>query len=508
MEVINELLKAAVLGSEKVDVKQFFTILPENIQQKLSLLSAEDTEEAFLQLSSFVLPYYQAGKDLPVVETNIVAAKEEIAPYAPEKATQLLGMILNENRQPLVRIWLKQCAEQSRIISPEFLPQLLDLSKEDVELQYLLKAVMGERGQWLVGLHAEWQAILQSTQEVWETGKTSQRKQHFRYLLHHDTQQAKALLQNTWHQESAADRFDFLNTWADLISSEEIDFLETALQDKSNKVKALALQLLIKQPESTLSQEIRQSCSQLLNLKEGGIFGMGQKNMVVNAEVHFLALIEKLELEKESLHKTFSDQEYQVFQLLSIIDPGFWEEQLGISAEKILRQFVTGKTLKKYIPAFAQAIMFYKNKAWADAWLQNIPASGMQYEHLQDDVLQIFPIAPQETLSVLLEHKQFNNLVNQNNLVNLLGSFDFLWSLKFSKTVLHALYRNYADRGVYHYEMEKFMQLSMHLHPDILKEKNAFLPPLDEKRETWRTMLEELFQNIELKSKIQASFEA
>jgi hypothetical protein len=56
--------------------------------------------------------------------------------------------------------------------------------------------------------------------------------------------------------------------------------------------------------------------------------------------------------------------------------------------------------------------------------------------------------------------------------------------------------------------MDKFLQLSMHLHPDIWKEKNAFLPAADEKRETWRAMIEELFRNIELKTKIQASFEA
>ena len=508
MEVINELLKAALLGSEKTDVKQLFNILPENIQQKLSLLSAEDTEESFLQLSSFVLPYYQAGNEFPVVETNIVAAEKEVVPYAPAEACKLLGMLLNENRHPLVREWLKQCAKQSRIVAPQFLPPLLDLSKEDVELQHLLKTVMGERGQWLVRLHAEWQAILESTQAVWETGKTAQRKQLFSYLLHHDTQQAKSLLQNTWHQESAADRFDFLSIWAELISSEEIDFLETARQDKSNKVKTLALQLLIRQPESKIYQEIRQSCSQLLTVKEGGIFGIGQKSIGVNAEVDLLPLIEKLELEKDSLHKTFTDQEYHAFQLLSIIDLGSWEEQLGITSEKILRQFVAGKTLKKYIPAFAQAIILHRNKAWAAAWLQNIPDSGIQYEHLQDDILQILSIAPQETLSERFENKQVMNLVNPTHLINLLGSFDFSWSLKFSKTVLHALYRNYADRGVYHYEMDKFLQLSMHLHPDIVKEKNAFLPAVDEKRETWRAMIEELFRNIALKTKIQASFEA
>src|SRR5690606_33771404 len=116
------------------------------------------------------------------------------------------------------------------------------------------------------------------------------------------------------------------------------------------------------------------------SLKEGGIFGMGQKNIVVNAEVDLLPLIEKLELEKESLHKIFSDQEYHAFQLLSVINPVFWEEKLGISSEKILRQFVAGKALKKYVPAFAQAILLHKNRAWAAAWLQHIPASGIQYE--------------------------------------------------------------------------------------------------------------------------------
>jgi hypothetical protein len=56
--------------------------------------------------------------------------------------------------------------------------------------------------------------------------------------------------------------------------------------------------------------------------------------------------------------------------------------------------------------------------------------------------------------------------------------------------------------------MNKFLEISDYLHPDILNFKNEFLPAVDERRETWRTMIEELFRNIELKTKIQASFDA
>jgi hypothetical protein len=107
----------------------------------------------------------------------------------------------------------------------------------------------------------------------------------------------------------------------------------------------------------------------------------------------------------------------------------------------------------------------------------------------------------------LFERKHFDNIITTVNLIDLLGSFGHPWSLEFSKIVLRQLYQKYADRGIYHYEMNQFLQISEFLHPGILNFKNEFLPTVDERRETWRTMIEDLFRIIELKTKIQASFE-
>ena len=313
---------------------------------------------------------------------------------------------------------------------------------------------------------------------------------------------------DTWTQENATDRFDFLFALSHRLTADDIAFLEKVRQDKSKKVSELALQQLIKLPESRISREIGQRCSLLLTVKEGGIFGMGQKTISVNAEIDLLPLVEELGLEKESLHKTFSDQEYQAFQLISLINPGFWEKQLSLTSEKILKQFITNKGLKKYIPAFAQAILLHKNNTWAATWLQNMPGSGTEYEQLQNDIYQIFPIAPQETISELIESQQIENFIASANLIEILCNLNFPWSMKFSKTILQLLYRHYANRGVYHYEMNKFLEISQYLHSDILQNKNEFLPAGHEKRETWRTMIEDLFRNIELKTNIQTSFDA
>ena len=123
MEAIQELLKIALLGTEKVNTEQAFALLPAQIQEKLSQLSADDREEAFLQLSSFVLPYYQAGKGFPKLESKAEAAKEENAKHASEKTSNLLGILLSESRTMLVPEWLRHCARRSQLVAPQFLPQ-------------------------------------------------------------------------------------------------------------------------------------------------------------------------------------------------------------------------------------------------------------------------------------------------------------------------------------------------------------------------------------------------
>ncbi|MEM8968699.1 MAG: DUF5691 domain-containing protein [Bacteroidota bacterium] len=510
MNSIDEILKAALLGTDKTPPQSVIASLPQAVQQELAQLATEDDETSFLELSAFMLSYYRAGQEFPIVNIDTAnqnnSGESENENFPPTTANRLLGALISENRYSLLPVWLTHCAERSHKIAPQYLPQLLKLGEEDIALQQQLTEVIGERGHWLASLNDDWQVFQQTTQEIWETGASRQRKQLFQYLLQHGRSKATELLQSTWKEENATDRFDFLSAWGNPQSAEELALLETMLQDKSKKVTALAQQLLLRQPESTLTQQFHQQCSQLLTSKEGGMLGIGSAKIEVNTNVDLGVWIKEFGLESESLDKNFSDQEYQAFQVLSLIQPKVWEEQLSLSPEKILKPFITDKSLQKYLPAWAATIAFHRNSSWADAWLDFVLASNAT-KALLENTPSVLPGASPETLTRLFNHKRADTILSANNIIPLLDELCFPWSLDFSKAALKLLYRNFAQRGVYHYETEAFMRLAERMPTEILAQQEEFLPPKNEKRDTWRTMLRDLFRTIELKTKIPSSFD-
>ena len=504
MEIANELLKAALLGSDKLDAPSLRSRLPNFIQDQQVQLSADDAEEELLQLSALALPYYRAGRAFPVM--NSVArnlAPEEERPYASEAAHQLLKTLLSEQRTALVNEWLEQCAKQSLVVSPPFFPSLLALSEGHVALQHRLMAVMGKRGTWLANLNEAWAPLLQSAQVRWETEKAAYRKQLFAYLLHDDPVEAKTLLQASWKEESANDCLDFIKAWANHVGPEDVPFLETLLTDKSKKVQEQGLLLLLQQANSQLAQEIRQACSSLLTVQRSLL---GAKKVDLNLGLDLLPIVKRLGLEKESINQRFSDQEYQAYQVVAVVDPTVWESALKMSPEKILQQFVDQKNLHQYVPAWASAIAFHQNRDWAKAWLQTISLSNVRYEQQPNDTLALLRVVSPETLTDFLERKPMMSAFNANDTINLLTSFDFAWPLAFSRAALRLLHRSYAERGVYYYEKDQFLSLAAHLHPQIEQYQQEFAIFTDKTDSTWQNALQELLRIIAQKASIYQVF--
>ena len=508
MERIDELLKAALLGSEKVDLASMRNRLPDEIQQQQAQLSPGDAEEAFLQLSASVLPYYRAGQAFPTMDSAPLAlAPEEEAAYASEAAHQPLAIILADRRRPLLIAWLEECARRSLIVLPPFLPTLLALGQDDVALQMQLAAVMGQRGAWLAGLNEAWRPMLAPVAERWETEKSAPRKQLFRYLIRHRPSQAKALLQATWKEENAADRFEFLDAWAEHVVSDDVPFLETLLADRSQKVRERVLPLLLRQPNSSLAQAVRQQCGSLLIARKKLL---AKKTIEVNLALDLLPIVERLGLEKESLQKALSDQEYRVYQLLALADPKLWEDTLRMPPGKILQQFADDKALNKYADCFSAAIRLHQNHDWAEAWLTILPSSGRRDKSLINNLLHHLHLAPHETivatLTALLKRPSWTDLYTANETFDLLARYDFAWSPEFSKMVLQEIHRAYAIRGIQYYETDKFLALAYVLHPSISRYQEEFLSAAAKKPENWSSALRELFRIVDLKTSISTAF--
>lgn len=167
------------------------------------------------------LPARPAG-DLPA------PAPPDVTPLAPAAAVQLLGLLLDQppvaaRLRPLaLERWLAVAADHGVRVPPRALPRLLALATQQPDLRPATRPVLGERGRWLAALRPDW---------GWAV----------------DVEPAAVVpavpSSDDWRALPAAAR-------ADALPADDLDLLETALDDRSDKVRRQALALLDAAPGS------------------------------------------------------------------------------------------------------------------------------------------------------------------------------------------------------------------------------------------------------------------
>src|SRR5688572_21509766 len=137
MKLWEDIINKATLGSQKLPLRS--SDIPEIITQEYELFDSQETEEDFLRFSSLVYQYRQAGS-LPLNFQSIVQgeAESEIKSYCSSKANGVLRTILDEELIPFLKLWLKLCASTELIVTPELIPELLDIAIRKKEFRKLI----------------------------------------------------------------------------------------------------------------------------------------------------------------------------------------------------------------------------------------------------------------------------------------------------------------------------------------------------------------------------------
>lgn len=271
---------AALLGTDRQ--KTLPAILEGNIKTLLDQVDAEDAEDAegwVLSAAGTLAAYQQAGQKpekraerLPEPAEAEAPALTD-APYLP-----FLRMIFTQGFQPALPEFLSLLQRTGQCLPPEHLPQLLDWGHFHPEVRSHLCPVIGTRGEWLARLNPKWryaQATPQALnpeewQTLWETSDRTVRINLLREWRSQNPEAARELLEATWKQESAKDRAAFLECFTVGLSLADEAFLEMGLGDRSKEVRATAIDLLSRQPETRFSQQmavLAKNCVQIIVTK-------------------------------------------------------------------------------------------------------------------------------------------------------------------------------------------------------------------------------------------------
>lgn len=500
MKALDQLIKTALLGTSRAAVENIDW--PQPVGEQLKKFAKDDTESWLLQAAALMFSYQEGGQVFPQSSATVNIAPEEQKAYCSKEASQLLQRILQDKSRELLQHWLEACAMSQHIVYPQHLPDLLNLGKQHVSLRKPIQTVMGERGKWLAQMNPDWMYMLSTDEQIWEEGKLEERKYLLENLRKKDPQAALALLQSSWKSESADLRAEFLTLMEVRLSADDLTFLEEALRDKSKKVKSTALNLLLLQKDSFIVQKIFHAASAMLEVKKSkSLFGFKGPGIAFSPASmdHQLA---EYGVNLESLDKNFTNEEYYTYELMEVIDPSHWESHFQMEASTITQAFQKEEKLVKFIPALMEASVLHRNARWANTFAELLQKNKItlpkEKHYLSQEIIRV--LAEQEKM------RYFPAGWSGLSLLEYLRLCNFSWTADFSRKALQQLYHQYMESGINPHERDKMAALHPYLHPDVLKEKNSFLPPDEERKASWREALEMLFNALEMRTSIHSAF--
>lgn len=485
MEAWNTIINTALLGTDKKQVN--ITELPGDLQAVYEEINANeslDKEEKFLQVAAVAFNYRQSGVSAFVKDSVFVnEAALETKNYCNNNALQVLNEILELQSHSLLKFWLQHCEAKQQIVLPEYIPVLFDVAVTQQRIRSLIISCCGNRGEWLKGFNADWNFFTgESDEDVWQNGTTDQRKIVLGKARTADAIKAREWLQQTWQTENANTKAELLKMFEINLSEEDVAWLESLLEEKSQKVKDVAFDLLkqIKNSSIVLSywQILQQS---VLLKKEKALLGMISKTALHIQLAGFDTSIFKTGIEKLSNIKDLTDDEFIIYQLMQFVPPGNWELHFNSSPEQVIGYFLKDKAYKKFLPAFINAIIRFNDSKWAEAFVQH-------HEIFNSSLIPLLTEKDQEKFSL----QYFES--NADHLTQIAMKRKTEWSLEFTRSIF-----KHTAKNIYQYNKNFYQQVA-HLIPHaIVAELEKFTPQEQYLQTSWSNMSEYIMKLVSLK---------
>jgi hypothetical protein len=492
MEIWDQIINTAMLGTDKRTLGA--STLPPDLADAAVLIqnNTTDKEEQFLQVASLAFNYRQCGVQ-PLQKEGVTIAKAEMEEkqYCSLLGMQTLNDILDAESNSLLQFWLQQCKSKERIINPELIPLLLHIGTQQKKLQNLIVACCGKRGEWLTRFNLEWNFSTATTdEELWQTGSSEQRKMVLEHIRQFDPAMARNWVMQTWPQEDASTKIEFLLILGNNIGSADIEFLESLSKEKSKKLKEIALWLLKQIPDSPIVQQYQRVLQQAVTLKtKKSALGMvSHKELAVQLPADVDENIFKTGIDKLSNKKEYTDDEFIVLQLMQSVPPSFWETHLQTAPDAIIRSWQKDDTGKKLIPALVQAVVVYKDQRWATAFMQN---SQVFYI----DIIPLLPVTEQDFYSLKFIDQFADNIIEHAI------KREDAWSVGLAMAIF-----KHTAKSVYQYN-RSFYSRYIHCIPvDIVTELENCTPGEDHLKTTWANTCAYITTLINLKKQTILSF--
>jgi hypothetical protein len=481
----DNIINTALLGTGKkqLSVKD----LPADLQPVAESIAGNktlDVETQFLHLAALMLNYRQSGVTaLQEGGVPLDPCAPEALPYCNKLALYALQDALDMDLLPLVTYWLDTCHKAGQVVVPEYVPALLDIAVAQKRIRHLAMAVCGKRGQWLRNMNPDWQfSFAEKEEDRWLTGTPEERRQVLQDIRQTMPEKAMQWLQQTWAQENAANRADFLKIMRTNISSEDTYWLESLQQEKSQKVKEEIWALLKLIPSSFIVQSYWQ-------LLQTAVTRGQQQAIHISLSLPLDKMMIDSGIATLSNEKNVSEEAYILFQLVGSVPPAYWESHFNTDKEEVLQIFENDDLAKRFLPALILAAGRFKDAGWLRLLLKNS-------KDFYPDVIPLLPAAEQEAYALRL----FPNY--PQDVINYLSARTDEWGFAITSEVLRWMAGN-----PYQYTRNFFDKHVLQLPAAIAGELENLSPEEPGYLATWRNTSEHIRRLLDCKAQINHAFQ-
>ncbi|NJK96716.1 MAG: hypothetical protein HC905_18960 [Bacteroidales bacterium] len=485
------LITTALLGTAKKQLSP--DELPEPLKAALEGQTADDNETTFLRSASLALNYLKAGTKPLQITLPANEAPDEEKPYCSPEAMMVLKELLSNKYHHLTWFWCKHCRDKGFIVQPEMLPELFEWGvSTKKQWSTLFSEVIGKRGLWLSQFSDDWKFVTFTDEDGdWDTTTLPQRVNLLKQLRMQNPSEARIKIETVWKEENAAARQELLATLIIALSHDDEVFLNRTLNDKSQKVKELAWQLLKLIPDSAIIQKYRSILQNSIVITLGKMLGLINKTSIdirlkLPDEEIFTTGIQNL-----SSDKRISDDNFILMQLISEVPPEFWTEHFNTSPGEIVKMFASRDELKKFQGSLVNSILKFKSKLWAKLVADNFNVES----------IQLLPLLEAGDKIKYAEHllKVSPNIAE---IVNALRNEEHPveWNNNLSRQLISVMAQDpYAYANL-------FEGIAVYLPATIVNDLDRFFPSEEWKRNYWQKTSQQIREYLQLKEKIKAIF--
>ncbi len=427
-------------------------------------LAAYSREQSFLLRAGSRAVFELCGR---TGRSDIEALEPCPAEDRSEASSKIIGLLQNAiaaESWDLLLEFLVQIDELQLLLPAELLPVALAIS--NTEVRERLIPVLGHRGRWLGTHNSQWQWVTTGIGGLsnddrsvlirqWDEGNISERCQALRAFRCSEPREGRDLLEVVIDKEKPDHRIRLLAAFESSLSADDEAFLEARLDDRSDKVRSAAANLLARIPTSAFTARIRQRAETMLTFDRAANSLNCQPPESIDKTWHRDGIQRKAPAGR-------GKRAMWAETILASVAPSHWSQRFKVSPTKLIDAILEDPFAQPVLIGWTRAAMTLSAvDAETQQWLRPLWNHWLTVEqrtrgdsgtrpvvnHLQR-LLGSMPDAEDALLPVLQEAVSSAN----TELLGLLPVLSRPWSDAFGKeylSIMRTVLREYSDHRAY-----------------------------------------------------------